>query len=436
LRIILIIGYVSGILLVSTSTAFAQDLGVQVDANRNESVEQVSQLFRDGRLHESRKILYELIESGQITDDGYLMLAYIEFWDGYPSRALSHLNKISIGYHDVSSIQFLRMEIRNQQTGQISLSYTSKNDNQPLSSDQFSIGGTVYKNRFFNPLVNFDYLSFDAENKRINTIKILANNTFRTGLSGHAFTASFGLYSDDKIDNTAIIGGIRYSHRLTPKLYSDIEFAKEPYLYHYRSLLVPFFTYQFISGLRYYTDNRYYSEIKFQRWLYEDENHQDIFSFYFIQNILTQTRTNLYIGYSFSYSHADQSRFIIDQAESILPNTENISGVYFPYYTPNQDMSHSILLSTQSNVSSNITVDLAIKHGLYSTARQPFYYVEQSNPPTTSFATYDFQYYPLEISGKVVFRVSSSVALQGSYEYKRLKYYTTNDVFFVLRFFI
>jgi hypothetical protein len=436
LRFLLFINIVFAIVFLNASVHFGQNATLSNRELDRDTIEYASQLFREGRLKESRSVLNELRRTDQITDDGYLMLAYIEFWDGYPSRAKNLLNRIHADYHDIVGVEYLRNEIENQQIGQINIAYINKSDNQPLHSEQIRIGASVYRNKYIHPVLDATYYSFDTAIETVNSIRLMANNTFRTGLTGHSLGVSMGLYADNSFDIIELIGSIKYTHRFTGKLYSDVEFTKEPYLYHYQNVAAPFFTYQFISGLRYYSDNRYYSELKYQRWLYEDENYQDILSIYFVQNTLKKTGTNLYIGYAFSYSNANQSRYVIDQPESINTNTTLVKGVYFPYYTPNQDMAHSILLSIESDIKKTISANLALKYGVYAFARQPYYYVEMNNPSTIIFETYNFEHHPFEISGGADFLLSRSLSIHARYEYKRLKYYTTNDLFLTLRVFI
>lgn len=418
------------------SEHLGQDIAVSIGESGSDSIQYARKLFQEGRLKEARSVLYAIDRTSQLSDDGYIMLAYIEFWDGKPDRAKILLNRIDAGYHDMTGVQYLRNEIENQQTGQIHVAYNNKRDNQPLSSNQYRIGASAYRNKYFHPEIDALFYSFDTESGTIKTLDLKVNNTFRTGLTGHSFAVAMGIYSDSAFDFTEIIGNIKYTHRFTGRLYSDVEFKKEPYLYHYRNLTTPFYTFQIIGGLRYFIDNRFYSELKLQRWIFEDDNHQDILSFYYVKNFLNSTRSNLYIGYAFSYSTAQQSRFIPEKPEVISSNTLLISGVYFPYYTPNQDMSHSIILSTESDLTKRGSANLSLKYGLYATARQPFYYVGQSSPSTIEFDTYNFQFHPFEISGGATFSINRSLSIQGKYEYKHLKYYTTNDLVITLRILI
>lgn len=418
------------------SEHFGQDIAVSIGESGRDSIEYAGKLFEEGRLKEARSVLYTLDRTGQLSDDGYIMLAYIEFWDGKPGRAKNLLNRIDAGYHEMAGVQYLRNEIENQQTGQIQVAYNNKRDNQPLSSNQIRIVSSAYRNKYIHPEIDAMFYSFDTESGTINSLDLKVNNTFRTGLTGHSLAVAMGIYSDSAFDFTEIIGGIKYTHRFTGRFYSDVEFTKEPYLYHYRNLTTPFYTYQFIGGLRYFINNRFYSEFKLQRWIFEDENHQDILSFYYVQNILNSTRSNLYIGYAFSYSTAQQSRFIPEQPEVNTSNTLLISGIYFPYYTPNQDRTHSIILSTESDLTKRVSANLSLKYGIYATARQPFYYIGQSTPSTIEFDTYNFQHHPFELSGGATFSINRSLSIYGKYEYKQLKYYTTNDFVMTLRILI
>lgn len=122
----------------SPAAQIAQDSKYPLILSDENNLEKGLQLYRDGDLKESRQILNALDRAGRLNDDGRLVLAYIEFWDGFPSRANMHLSKISIEYHNVSDAEFLRLQIENQLRLKLDMSYGITEDNQPLSSNRVS----------------------------------------------------------------------------------------------------------------------------------------------------------------------------------------------------------------------------------------------------------------------------------------------------------
>jgi len=419
--------------LINPSTHFAQDSATPVFISIESSLEKALELFRDGQLRESRRILNALDQAGQLNEDGYLALAYIEFWDGFPTRAKLHLGNISSGYQNIQDVEFLHLQIDNQLRFRLDLTYGATDDNQPLNTSHLRVDVSLFKNRYLNPDFSLVKYSFDTQGGIYHSIKFVGQNTIRTGLTGHSLNTSLGFYVDDDYGRFNLLGGVKYSHKLTSNIFVNGEVKREPYLHHNRNLASVFFTNQIIGGLRYEKENIYYSEIKYQRWIFADDNWQDIFSFYYVRNLLQVNAADFYIGYALNYSHANESRFIVGQNGINPEKMESVSGNYFPYYTPYHDQSHSIVLSGKLNAGKSLTATADLKYGVYSTAKQPFYFYPSDESLGVIMGTYDLKYNPLEISGKITYRISNRIELQAHYAYKRLKYYTLEELFTSLR---
>jgi hypothetical protein len=108
--------------------------------------------------------------------------------------------------------------------------------------------------------------------------------------------------------------------------------------------------------------------------------------------------------------------------------TQAITGVYDPYFTPQQQQVHSALVSLEIHPARVLNIGLNANVGFYAVTQTPYLYLE-NNESGTTFIDRGFvreRYVPYELSGFVSWQVSKKVSLQANYAYQSTYFFNSN----------
>ncbi len=139
------------------------------------------------------------------------------------------------------------------------------------------------------------------------------------------------------------------------------------------------------------------------------------------------------IGYAYSYSTAKQNKFVPEKtlAEILNPYDASapITGIYSPYFTPDNISSHAALASIIAHPTKNFDIGFNANVGFYATASTPYFYLDTNQTGATviakNYATEKF--YPMEFSAYVLLRITKKISLKADYAYRKTYFYTSNS---------
>jgi len=140
------------------------------------------------------------------------------------------------------------------------------------------------------------------------------------------------------------------------------------------------------------------------------------------------------LGYAYAFSTAKENKFVPEKTLSqILTNydpTAAITGVYSPYFTPDNMSTHSALASILVHPAKMFDLGFNANVGFYATALTPYFFLDKNQSDATfinkGYATEKF--YPMEFSAYALFRITKKISLKADYTYRKTYFYTCNSV--------
>ncbi len=125
----------------------------------------------------------------------------------------------------------------------------------------------------------------------------------------------------------------------------------------------------------------------------------------------------LSVGYSISYSSSNYNTFTAEYA------APNISGIYNPYFTPNQLFINSGLLALNLNPSKKVSINFSGDVG-YGTIDAPYLFLNKDNAIERGFATQTFT--PVNATAAFNFQLGNYWVLNARYIYHNTYFYTSH----------
>lgn len=140
------------------------------------------------------------------------------------------------------------------------------------------------------------------------------------------------------------------------------------------------------------------------------------------------------VGYAYSFNTAKDNKFIPSKTLSeILTNYDpsvSITGVYSPYFTPDNMGVHSALASIIIHPLKIFDIGFNANVGFYASALTPYFYLDKNAADATvivkSYATEKF--HPMEFSTYFLLRITEKISLKADYTYRKTYFYTSNSL--------
>ncbi len=140
------------------------------------------------------------------------------------------------------------------------------------------------------------------------------------------------------------------------------------------------------------------------------------------------------LGYGFGYSTTDENRFEpVGKKADIIANydsTIGIKGIYYPYFTPDDQAIHSALISIGVHPVKGFDIGISGNLGVYATAQIPYFYLD-----TNSFGSIVIKkgfskerYFPFTVSAFAAIQLSKKISLRADYSYNSTYFYTSHYV--------
>lgn len=140
----------------------------------------------------------------------------------------------------------------------------------------------------------------------------------------------------------------------------------------------------------------------------------------------------LRFGYGYSYSNSKESRFVSDRSlADIIANystNPDVTGVYSPYFTPNQQHVHSLLVSFVAHATKKLDIGTKASVGVYAYTQNPYLYLDSdaSNQTVIARGFANKVFFPLDLNVYLAYKVTQRVDLRADYTFLNTNFFTSH----------
>ena len=337
--------------------------------------------------------------------------------DGKNSRALSLLD-----------------ELHAAQSSWVKIKGNYNLDSQPLQTITPAVEAGVYLHPEATLRLNLQTPVFvsNASLKNAEWLQIGDQSAFRK--AGVQIIFDAGVVKQPYLNKISWTGNLELKQLLFKHFVLQAQAERKPYYYTLGSLDTVIMVNRFSAYAEWNDLNNWNGHIAFEFNQFPDKNYTIGGNGWVFTPPLKVSVLEFRIGYAYSYSTSKSNRFSPENTlAQIIANystTTDITGVYSPYFTPDNMSVHSALVSIVAHPAKIFDLGFNANVGFYATALTPYFFLDKNASDATyiaeGYATEKF--YPMEFSAYGLVRISKKISLKADYTYRKTYFYTSNTV--------
>ncbi len=336
-------------------------------ANTSLRLEYGSMLAETGSWRMARTVLQPLLVGTEHAVEAEYLTGLLDYWDGDWTTAVERFETVlSRNPQHADARRHLR-DIRITTASSIVLTSEYQSDTQPL--DRVLLSARARLNR--TPLQGF---TLQTEYQRVD----IGTTTPRIS----SFALSYSQYHASwRMDTEAAVGFLRRSFtstsiglwrvalgfRTTASLKLTLRGERSGYHWTAASVEIPVQTTSFGAFADWNSPDGWMGQAAFEVVGFPDKNIMQQSYLWLLVPVVRDGGTRLSIGYGFSRSDAKENRFTLRDPLDLH------SGIYTPYYTPEQQTLHNILAFWSMRLISDVTVKTNLSYAVYAVEQAPYF---------------------------------------------------------------
>ena len=387
-------------------------------------------LFELGNYSKARPLLDEFLLTEPAHAEAGILLSYIDLWTGNINAARKRALLLQKTYPDNKESAAILSEIAVYTAPYIDLQPTVFSDDQPLKDFSFAIETGKYFSGLFSPAIKARFDNFKLSDSSSHTLWLQAGNTFSFGskTSLHFFAGVFQHNNNNEATYKAEL-----SQKISKSFIFELSTEKRPYQYSLASIKNPFLYQLTDVALNFNKADKWLAKAGYQIQYFKDANFIQTIYAWLLAPLISNSSFSLKAGYAFSHANADLNMY---QPKSPIPNINNpallnkeVSGIYDPYFTPNNQIIHAAIASMNISFSKNVSFFSRASIAVSARADNPKFIVVRNNGnqyvlnKTYAATTYN----PVEFFNEFRFKCSSRCYLNLNYTYSSLLFYKRNQ---------
>ena len=386
---------------------------------RTDTTVWAQELAYSRRFADAEALLRQYSQKGE---DDYVLLAYIQYWRGHPGQALATLQQLSPEYPAAAE---LRQEIHRVRSPWIIQEYTISADDQPLRRQEYRLLGTWYSTPWLSPTLEVINSRFTlADTVRLGTGRYSVRNKFSIPTIRQDLEFGIGLL-DQSGGTVEPTWALNVQQRLMAGLSLHAGVEQQVYQYTIASLSrpSPLMYRQYAVGVTGRYGETWQGDAFYQGQQFDGGGRLDTYYGWLLARILPGIR----LGYAYNYAHSDSLTWQWLRAgsgEALRLADGTIAGVYDPYFSPQQQQVHSILLNLDWRIGKKIQLEGRLMYG-FGQANAPYYteISEGGAPPRYQLDVSPLRYHPAEADAGVRYSPAAHLTMGMRYRYRRLFFY-------------
>ena len=312
----------------------------------------------------------------------------------------------------------------------ISAGYCS--DDQPLQTLSTTVGAGFY----FNPLSSFHF-TFQSpflirEGKMVNAYIFDIGNSSFFSKANMTIGIDAGVVKFPVKSNYTWTGNFEIDKTFIKHLVLSLSVQRNPYFTTLSSIDSMVIQHHFTGSIGWNDQNKWNGQIAAEAFAYPLDHNLTYtgYAWVFAPPIKFSV-FRLRFGYGYNYSNSQKNRYVSTKTlEEIIAGFSTnsiITGVYNPYYTPNDQQIHSLLLSFTSHPLKWLDLSLNANAGFYATTQVPYLYLDKNANDSTILKTgfSSATFLPLTLRLQALIKVSDCIHIQAEYTYMKTYYYTS-----------
>lgn len=394
-----------------------------------------------------------LVSIGKFKDAlPYLENFLIDYPDNIPvQRTLARINyykgKYKEAYAGISALQerdptdretnSLLDEIQTAKAPWIGITGNYFSDNQPLQTISPILASQIWLHPLSTLRFSVRAPLFSQGGTYTNALWVQAGNDLFIRYGNWNVVTDIGFLMYPYKNTTTWTANFEVKKRSYRHLVTIFQAERKPYFYTGSSIDTVINEYHVAETIRWDNYNSWSGEISYN-WDYflTDYNSTYAIAGWGLTPPLKASVFDFRLGYGISYSTSNKNNFVPKASlPDIIVNYDSavgIEGIYYPYFTPKQQLVNSALLSIGIHPVKGFDIGISGNVGFFAKAQIPYYYLRK-DAVTGNIVLSDREftskrYFPYTFSAFISWQLSKKVSLRADYRYNSTYFYNEHYV--------
>ena len=397
-------------------------------------------LYETKQYSKARDVLGPLLQKEPDNVEALTMLGIINYNEGKLTPAAGYLNKVLAAYPANPTANVFAQKIKDVQAARapyLNLYNTYRADDQPLKWLENRIEVGSYRTPLLSPTLQAVHWSTrDSSTGFRQHFEVLVGN--KSTLLNQKLTAQFnaGIFKHAAQSGPAFVGNATLHYKLPKGFAVEAAGSRAPYFYTIASSRAAVLYSQVYGALLFEGKKGWQGRAQATENYFPGSNRIVGLSAWVLSRALTLGPVYVKGGYSFGYNDAQYNTYapVLSTAQ-IAASGKPVAGTYGAYFTPDQQLIHSLLLNADAKAGSRCWVSLKGSVGVHAQAQNPYLFLASDRASLfIDKGFYTERYTPLEVKGQVSYAASNHVGLEGGYVHTKAFFYTANQAFMNLKY--
>ena len=398
-------------------------------------------LFATGKLAQAQQMLVSFQKYDNKNVEGNILLAQLYYWDGNIALAREKLEAVLQPYPNNATALNILGQINATTAPYLSIRGIYKSDDQPIQPAGGEIEIGKYINRLLSPTFLINYSHFTLPDNNFNSMWVQVGNKLSIGNGRFSAGVTGGLFTHQgKERSTTPTVNLLLTQKLSKILSLEANIAERPY--QFTSASIRTLVMQTFSGIaiNFNQSNNWLGRAAYQIENFKDDNKIQTAYLWLLAPLVSRDKFSIKAGYGFNYANADVNNFVpATSLSTTIQNTAvgaSVKGIYEPYFTPSNQISHSVLASLSFAFSPKVNFNTRVNIAFSATADNPYLILNKSQNNVFSIdKSYGkFAYTPVDFQNELSVKLSGKLLLSGTYGYSRFLFYTVGQGVLHLRY--
>jgi len=373
---------------------------------------------------------------GYDADNITLKLAYAKIYlaEGKFDLAKKEINAVLAQDTKNPAALALLDELHVAQSSWIKIKGGYYTDSQPLQTITPAVEAGVYLHPEATLKLNLQTPLFinNGNLKNAQWLQIGDQSAFRK--AGFQLSFDAGVVKQPYENKISWSANLELKETLLKHLVLQAQAERKPYYYTLSSIDTVLMDNRYSAYVEWNDQNSWNGRVSFELNQFPDKNYVLAAGGWMFTPPLKLSVFEFRIGYAYGFSTAESNRFVpqntLAQIIASYATTTTISGVYSPYFTPDNMGIHSALASMVIHPAGILDIGFNANVGFYASALNPYFYLDKNSGGEVyiaeGYATEKFV--PLDFSAYAAIRITKKISLKADYAYRKTYFYTSNSV--------
>jgi hypothetical protein len=393
-------------------------------------------LFEMNQLDEARLVLTDYFKSAPDDVEAQIILGTIAYWQGKrPKKAFRYLYPVLAKYPANQRTADLVNEIHLATSPYIKISPGYYSDSQPLQAFTLLADAGFYQSSLLQPTLQAQQrnLRIRTESVSHHTESLQLGNTFSFLRMKTVAIIKAGVFQRSWTNGVFFTGGLEVNQKLSKTLTLSGSIDRSPYLYTIRSLSNIVTQNNYTTSLGRERKAGWSGKAAYTLQQFNDNNQVKSFSVWFLLPVVKSSSFKFDLGYAFYIADSKRNAYVNDKSLSEITSQYypgyTITGVYDPYFTPQNQQIHSVLGNLTFIPTRSLKFSIKSSTGLYATVDNPYFFLNYDKGHQLALykGYHPFTYFPFEIRTAVTWALSKKIVLEAEYLYRKTVFFNSNS---------